>query len=553
MLKNIRVLLILAISSPACLAAQPVTGGQLQIPSLPTPQKAVPEIDINRSTAPPMAAPDTTRIAVNRITVSGAKSYSEADLLAVAGFDPGKFLSLSELRRMTTKISDFYHRKGYFVAQSYLPAQDIREGNVVIAVVEGNYGQIKLNNQSQVSDSVAHGLLDGLNSGDSITSAPLEHRLLMLSDLPGVKVSSTLMPGATVGSSDLLVALTPGQRITGSVDADNAGNRYTGANRVGTSIYFYEPLGLGDTASLRALTSGSGLSYFRGVYQMQVGKARAGVAYSTLRYALGQEFEGLGANGTVDVASVFGSLPLIRSRITNLNMGLALDLKKYQDKVDSVPLVNEKTAHVLTASLSGDHLDRFGGGGSGVYSLALSGGEIGLVTPLQRANDAATAQTNGNFSKLAFSAARLQNVTNTLSVFASINGQTASKNLDVSEKMQLGGMYGVRAYPEGEAYADEGYLLSLEARLALSKLTQSLPGQLQLIGFIDTGAVTTSKNNWTTGANSRNLSGAGLGLNWSEANNFMVRMYYAFKLGTEVATSAPDASGRFWIQLVKYF
>jgi len=553
MLKNIRIALMLAISSPAYLAAQPVTGGQLQIPSAPTPQRAVPEIDINRSTAPAMAAPDTTRIAVNRITVFGAKSYSEADLLAVADFEPGQSLSLSELRTMTTKISDFYHRKGYFVAQSYLPAQDIREGSVVIAVVEGNYGQIKLNNQTHVSDSVAHGLLDGLNSGDTITSDPLEHRLLMLSDLPGVKVSSTLIPGASVGSSDLLVALTPGQRISGSVDADNAGNRYTGANRVGASINFNEPLGLGDVASLRALTSGSGLNYLRGAYQLQVGKARAGVAYSTLRYALGQEFESLGANGTVDVASVFGSLPLIRSRNNNLNMGLALDLKKYQDKVDSVPLVNEKTARVLTASLSGDHLDRFGGGGSSVYSLALSGGEIDLVTPLQRANDAATAQTNGNFSKLTFSAARLQNVTNTLSVFASINGQTASKNLDVSEKMQLGGMYGVRAYPEGEAYADEGYLLSLEARLALSKLTQSLPGQLQLIGFVDTGAVTTSKNTWTTGANSRNLSGAGFGLNWSEANNLMVRMYYAFKLGTEMATSAPDASGRFWIQLVKYF
>ncbi len=33
----------------------------------------------------------------------------------------------------------------------------------------------------------------------------------------------------------------------------------------------------------------------------------------------------------------------------------------------------------------------------------------------------------------------------------------------------------------------------------------------------------------------------------------MVRAYYAFKLGDEAATSAPDASGRFWLQAVKYF
>ena len=114
-------------------------------------------------------------------------------------------------------------------------------------------------------------------------------------------------------------------------------------------------------------------------------------------------------------------------------------------------------------------------------------------------------------------------------------------------------MYAVRAYPEGEAYADEGYVLTLEARLQLPKFSERMPGQLQLIGFIDTGSVTLNKNPWMAGPNRRTLSGAGVGLNWSDTNNFMVRAYYAFKLGDEVALSSPDKSGRFWIQAVKYF
>jgi hypothetical protein len=32
-----------------------------------------------------------------------------------------------------------------------------------------------------------------------------------------------------------------------------------------------------------------------------------------------------------------------------------------------------------------------------------------------------------------------------------------------------------------------------------------------------------------------------------------VKTYYAQKLGGEKATSAPDSSGRFWVQVVKYF
>ena len=147
---------------------------------------------------------------------------------------------------------------------------------------------------------------------------------------------------------------------------------------------------------------------------------------------------------------------------------------------------------------------------------------------------------------------RLQRVTDSVSLYAGINGQVASKNLDVSEKMELGGMYGVRAYPVGEAYADQGYVLTLEARVRLPTPVQ-LPGQVQLIGFVDTGSVITHKNPWDAGSNRRTLSGAGVGLNWSDTNNFMVRAFYARKLGNEVAESAPDKSGRFWVQAVKYF
>jgi hemolysin activation/secretion protein len=554
MQKNIFLPLVLVTLGSAVLAAPPITGGQLQqIPSVPVPQKAAPGFEINRANTPAIATADGTRIVVRRLTVSGARSYSEADLLTVTGFTPGASLSLSELRAMALKIANFYHDNGYFVALAYLPEQDVKAGSVTIAVVEGNYGHVTLNNRTNVSDSLANSLLDGLAPGDPITSAPLERRLLSLSDLPGVRVSSTLVPGAGAGSSDLLVELAPGQRITGSVDADNAGNRYTGANRVGASVNFNEPLGLGDVASLRAMTSGAGLNYLRGAYQLQLGKARVGLAYSALRYTLGEEFESLRANGTAQVASVYGSVPLIRSRQSNLNVGLTLDAKKYQDNVDSIPSVSNKTAHVLTASLNGDFVDRLGGGGSSVYSLALATGEVDLETPAMRSIDGLTAQTQGRFEKVAFSAARLQSVTDRLSLYASINGQIASKNLDVSEKMELGGMAGVRAYPEGEAYADEGYVLSLEARLALPRFSETMPGQWQLIGFIDTGTVRTARSPWAIGANNRTLSGAGVGLNWSDANNFMVRAYYAVKLGDEAATSAPDASGRFWMQGVKYF
>jgi len=96
-------------------------------------------------------------------------------------------------------------------------------------------------------------------------------------------------------------------------------------------------------------------------------------------------------------------------------------------------------------------------------------------------------------------------------------------------------------------------VLNLELRVGLPKLAEAMPGQIQLIGFGDTGTVSINKDPWAGGGNHRTLSGAGIGLTWMDNNNFALRTYYAFKLGNGVALSAPDASGRFWIQAVKFF
>lgn len=545
---------LLALSQGVMAQQLPSAASQLQqIPPSPVPEKTAPAISIEPISAPASPESDARKIVVNRLQLTGSQIYTEAELLALTGFRPGSELTLGDLRGMASKITDRYRSDGYFVAQAYLPAQEIRQGVVTIAVIEGRYGKIAVRNQSDLSDDLAYSQLDGISSGDAVAIAPLESRLLLLSDLPGVRVSSTLTPGASVGASDLIVDVVPGQRVSGSIDADNAGNRYTGEYRVGATVNLNNAAGRGDVASLRVLSSGSGLNYARASYQMQFGKATAGVAYSWLGYELGKEFASLQAHGTARIASVYGSYPLLRSRNSNLRAGLAFDAKTFEDRVDATQTVVGKKAQALMASLHGDHRDSLGGGGLSSYGLTGTAGNIDIQTPSARAVDAATAQSNGHYSKLGFNAMRLQNVTDTVSLYAGLHGQVASKNLDVSEKMELGGIDGIRAYPQGEAYADQGYVLTLEARMLLPKFSESFPGRVQLAGFVDTGGVTLNKNPWTAGDNRRTLSGAGIGLNWSAYNNFVVKASYARKLGSATATSAPDKSGRFWIQAVKYF
>ena len=544
---------LFALSQSTFAAELPSAGGQVQqIPPAPTPQRAAPPLQIEQGDPAIMSASDNVKILVNALRVTGQTLYPETELIAITGFRPGE-LTLGELRAMASKIAGYYHRNGYFVAQAYLPAQDIKNETVTISVLEGRYGKVTLRNQSRLSDSLANGLLHGLDSGDIIAIGPLENRLLLLSDVPGVKVRSTLVPGATVGTSDLLVDVLPGRTISGSVEADNAGNRYTGEYRVGATVNVNNITGHGDVASLRVLTSGPGLKYGRASYQIQLGKATAGVAYTALEYELGKEFKGLQAHGTAKIASVYGSYPLIRSRNTNLYALAGFDAKTFQDKVDLTSTTTDKKVNVGWLGIQGNHHDKFGGGGTTSYALTHYLGDLDIETPAALSADAATARANGHYQKLTFHAARLQRVTDRVSLYGAINGQLASENLDISEKMGLGGPYAVRAYPVGEAYADQGYVVNLEARLLLPKFYDRMSGQMHLVGFVDTGRVTINKNPWTTGDNNRTLSGAGVGLTWEDYNNFAVRTYWARKLGNEEATSAPDKDGRFWIQLVKYF
>lgn len=534
-------------------AQQPPVGGQLQqIPPAIVPQRPAPDIRIERPEAPTDAEAEGRRIRVDALRVTGATLFTEAELIAAAEFTPGAELTLPELRNAAARITRFYNDRGYVLAQAHLPAQDVVDGAVTIAVIEGRYGAIDLRNQAGVPDGLAHGLLGGLNRGDPVAIGPLERRLLLLSDIPGVVVHSTLSPGAEVGSSDLTVDLTPAPRVYGSLEADNAGNRYTGEYRFGGSINLANPMGLGDLASLRLLASTEGLAYGRAAWQMPVGAATVGVAYTHMQYELGREFSALDAGGTADILSVFASYPLIRSRAANLYAFASADAKFLSDEIGLVSQVSDKEIRAFTVGLRGDSRDDFFGGGWNAGSLSWTAGNLEIEDPVERAADAIGARSDGGFNRLQYSLSRLQTVSGPLSVYGAVRGQVATDNLDNSEKMQLGGAYGVRAYPEGEAYGDQGYVATVEARLALDQWTGSLPGRFELIGFVDTGEVNFAHDPWLPGPNHARRSGAGVGLNWAGPDDLFIRTSYARRLGDQIATSGDD-SGQFWFQIVKLF
>lgn len=552
MLKTSSMAFALVAAIPAAQAQQlPSAGTQLQqLPLPPLPVKPDPNLVFDQQ-APAVAADSGAVISVNALQITGASLFSEQDLRTASGFTPGT-MTFTQLRALASHIADFYHARGYFLAQAYLPEQDVQGGAITIAVVEGRYGKIDVRNRARLSDGVPVRILRGLEPGGIVTNAPLERRLLLLSDIPGVRSKATLVPGTSVGTSDLIVDLTPGPLISGSLEADNAGSRYTGEYRFGGTVNLNNPAGIGDRLSLRVLASDSGLAYGRISYQAPVGNATLGVAYAHLRYDLGREFEALNGSGTADIFSAYGSYPLVRSRRANLYALAGFDYKMLKDRIGAVSSNSDKRVQAATLGLTGDFRDALGGGGATALSVGWTTGHLDIRSAPERIADAASARSAGGYNKVQASIARLQSVAGPLSLYGAVRGQFAFDNLDSSEKIELGGAYGVRAYPEGEAFGDTGYIATAEARLRLDRAGSTL-GQFEVIGFIETGEVRYAQDPWFTGSNHAMRSGYGGGVNWYAPDGFIVRASYARKLGTGPATSAPDRNGRFWVQLVKLF
>lgn len=480
------------------------------------------------------------KVMIRSIQITGAKTIPETVLHALVSDVIGHDLSLTQLDDVALRITRHYRKSGYLLARAYLPAQEIRDGVVRIAVLEGQLGKISINNRSRLAESTVTGHLDKIQAGQAITGDGLERELLLLSDLPGIEVRSTLKPGASVGTTDLDLQLADKSRYTGGLVLDNFGNSYSGEWRIGGNFTAGNLTSLGDTLSLR-VTGSEGLAYGRLAWQVPVGSTgtQAGVAGSAMWYKLGKDFSSLDAHGTAAIGSFYLLHPFLRSRTNNLNGQLLYDYKQLDDDIDSTNTSTGKTINLITLGLSGNFSDGFIGGGISNWSLACATGHLD-IDAITKTWDQAGHQTAGYFGKFNLMAGRIQGLTQHWSLAAFFKGQIATQNLDSAEKIALGGVDGVRAYPQGEAPSDDAWLATFELRRTIIQKLQASAFYDMAYGYLNHSPIPAD------GCNDRRLAGYGVGLTYADTI-FSAQLVAAWRDGSP-ATSDSDRAPRIWFQ-----
>ncbi len=449
------------------------------------------------------AEPGGPTVQVEGVTFEGYSLYSQEELLAVVKEYLHKPQDLAGLRAMANQVSRFYRDQGYLFARAVLPPQSTNAGIIRVSIIEGRYGEVRTHGHPDLYPA-AQSFLEPLRAGGVIESTQLERSTLILSDQPGIEAIPVIKPGKEAGTGDLDVEIRRGDRFSGEIGLDNHGNRYTGRHRMRAGVQAGSTFLLGDEISLLGLYTEEDLMFGSLQYALPVGgsglRAFAGLSYSD--YELGKEFAVLGVTGKALAREVGLSYPMVRSQKANLSLHLSHEYKELEDSQDNSH-DNRKTSSSLPISLRFDYRDGWGPWGITYGQVSAKLGRLDLDDDLSTFD---LGHTEGDFQILALDVVRLQGLPENFSLMARLRAQYAFANLDSSEGMSLGGPNGVRAYPLGEASGDDGWLGQIELRYRYENYTPYV--------FFDAGRIRINAKDYDTTANSRDLSGLGLGMKY---------------------------------------
>jgi hemolysin activation/secretion protein len=467
----------------------------------------------------------------------------------------------NDLGRIAQELTVLYRSFGYPVAQVVVDDADIEAafstGILRWRVLEGLYGHIGViaaapdtatsgtaTQPSPIAEATLHRLKMTLSlaicgkaselanvcidvpvqtQGGPNGAAGLERALLLANELPDTRVAlPQFTAGQGVGQTDATFKVQArGVRHGLTLESDNYGGKATGVVRTGLTYSASNVLGWGESASYNRVQTNSNQHNDSYLISLPVGYDgwRVAFAQAQMQYQLGGGFAGV-AKGQSETQTLSAAYPLIRrfDRTLRLNTSYSKSqsntsyyegLVKTHSNTERYSLsVQEELDDVRQSSMPfiPSHT---------LWSAALTQGFVRLDAD-SLASDQSGPKAAGGYSKLAYSLMRKQslNAAKQWSATTLLRGQLASKNLDGSEKMSLGGVSGVRAYPGGEVSSDVAHIVSVDVKRQFANKTRD--GFWALGAFADYGIGQLGKFEWTQGATHQyTVSGYGVSLDGS--------------------------------------
>lgn len=197
-------------------------------------------------------------VLVNQLIFSGrSELLEESDRKALRDVAVGARMGLDDILALADWVTIRLHEKGDLLARAYVPPQDITEGVIEIAIVEGRVEEIGFERSSgaRVSETLLRQLAKGNIDSDRLTRSDLESALYRMEDLPGVGARARLEPGAAPGTSRIVVRVDQDPRLKMRFSSTNHGSTATGSMQHSVAMTLTDLTGLGDETQIQGVFS----------------------------------------------------------------------------------------------------------------------------------------------------------------------------------------------------------------------------------------------------------------------------------------------------------
>ena len=478
--------------------------------------------------------PPTTKVLVKAYRINGTSVIASAELESIVAPYVGREMDLTELAKVADVVTTALRDKGYSLARAYIPAQEIKDGNLEIAVLEGRVGEIIVRgNQNYSSEFIKRGFTPVVRDG-AIKQNSLEKSLLVLNEYPDLRATAVLEAGQEPGATDIVVTVKDKLPFHLVMDYDNFGTESVSKNRFGLEVNLGRFLIVeGSSLSLRAVIGSDPKSYHYGRASYLLPINAYGTKLGFLGYGgdfdVGQELSEFNITATTWGYSPYLTHPLVRTRGANLTGEFGFESKDSTQWLLG-SLFSRDKVRMLRMGLNADWIDRTG---RNFISFSIFQGLEEALGAMEN-NDSKSSRfgADNRFTKAYVNWARVQKVIDRVSIILRGSGQASTRPLVVTEQFFIGGADSVRGYPPGEFLGDNGYNVSTELRVS------PLPNQdiLQLAFFVDHGGVSI-KDPPPGVKKSQQLTGAGYGFRLSLPYNINGRFDVGFPVRPAKASS----------------
>ncbi|MDZ8238190.1 MAG: ShlB/FhaC/HecB family hemolysin secretion/activation protein [Nostoc sp. ChiQUE01a] len=494
----------------------------------PTPLPEQQEPILTPPTPQTQPSQPNVSIFVRKLEVIGSTIFSAKEINPIVQPLSGRSATLEELQKVADAITQLYLNKGYITSRAVLVNQVITDGVVQIRVIEGSLEEIQIEgtrrlNRDYVSSRVRLAVKKPLN----INKVEEQLRLLRIDPLFD-KVEASIGAGTKLGQSILTVRVKEANPFVSVFSVDNYSPPSIAPERGGVALRYRNLTGIGDEISA---------SYNFGLNFGDFDRAASNVYDFTYRVPLNPmngtlQFRAAPNNnklvnppaiqpfsdikGSLDFYEISYRQPLVRSLKEEFALSTAFAFQGNDGSFtfDGIP-INAGRSRTRVLKFGQDYTRRDTQGAWAIQSQFSFGLDIFDAIVSSEPNQ------DGSFFSWLGQVQRVQQLGNDNLLIVQADIQLTPDDLPAFYEFFIGGGQSLRGYRQNARSGDNGYRLSLEARIPLLRDRQKIP-TLQLAPFIDLGQIWNKRDN----PDNSFLASAGLGLLWQPIRNLNIRVDY---------------------------